>query len=63
LDRLPVEYREVIVLFEYEGMFYKELASALNLPIGTIMSRLRRARRRLQREFGHYSSSEEAHGM
>jgi RNA polymerase sigma-70 factor, ECF subfamily len=63
LDRLPVEFREIIVLFEFEGMSYKELALALNLPIGTVMSRLSRARRRLQQEFGQYSSSEEAHGM
>jgi RNA polymerase sigma-70 factor (ECF subfamily) len=48
LKRLPREFREVLVLYEFEGWSYKEMASALNLPIGTVMSRLSRARRRLQ---------------
>jgi RNA polymerase sigma-70 factor, ECF subfamily len=51
LQRLPVEYREIIVLYEFEGLSYKDLALALNIPIGTVMSRLSRARRRLQQEF------------
>jgi RNA polymerase sigma-70 factor, ECF subfamily len=48
LKRLPAEFREVLVLYEFEGWSYKEMASVLNLPIGTVMSRLSRARRRLQ---------------
>jgi RNA polymerase sigma-70 factor (ECF subfamily) len=47
LTRLPPDFREVLVLYEFEGWSYKELASALNVPIGTVMSRLSRARRRL----------------
>ena len=48
LERLPLEFREVIILYELEGLSYKELAAALGIPIGTVMSRLSRARRRLQ---------------
>lgn len=48
LERLPLEFREVIVLYELEGLSYKELAATLRIPIGTVMSRLSRARRRLQ---------------
>src|SRR5881628_613505 len=48
LDRLPPEFREVIVLRELEGMSYKEIGDVTGVPIGTVMSRLSRARRRLQ---------------
>ena len=48
LERLPLELREVIVLYELECLTYKELAETLGIPIGTVMSRLSRARRRLQ---------------
>jgi RNA polymerase sigma factor (sigma-70 family) len=48
LERLPLELREVIILYELECLTYKELATALGIPIGTVMSRLSRARRRLQ---------------
>jgi RNA polymerase sigma factor (sigma-70 family) len=48
LERLPPEFREVIILYELEGLSYKELAAALSVPVGTVMSRLSRARRRLQ---------------
>ncbi len=46
---LPVEYREVIVLHDLEGLAYKEIASVANIPLGTVMSRLSRARDRLQK--------------
>ena len=58
LLRLPAEYREVIVLYELEGLSYKELALALGVPIGTVMSRLSRARRRLQQEATHIQGEE-----
>jgi RNA polymerase sigma-70 factor (ECF subfamily) len=48
LERLPLEFREVLVPYELEGLSYKELAATLGIPIGTVMSRLSRARRRLQ---------------
>ena len=50
LAALPVEMREVIVLHELEGLAYKEIAAVAGIPIGTVMSRLARARLRLQRE-------------
>ncbi|HET7223258.1 MAG TPA: sigma-70 family RNA polymerase sigma factor [Rhodanobacteraceae bacterium] len=50
LERLPPEFREVLVLRELEECSYKEIASITNLKIGTVMSRLARARGRLQLE-------------
>ena len=47
LDQLPVDFREVIVLREIEGLSYKEIAAVVGVPIGTVMSRLARARERL----------------
>ena len=48
LEELPAEFREVIILRELEGMSYKEIATIADLPVGTVMSRLARARKRLQ---------------
>lgn len=48
LEALPVEFREVIVLRELESLSYKEIAYVSHIPIGTVMSRLARARRQLQ---------------
>ena len=48
VETLPVEFREVIVLRELEGLSYKEIAGVAGVPIGTVMSRLARARKRLQ---------------
>ena len=48
LEDLAVEFREAIVLREMEGLSYKEIADIAGVPIGTVMSRLARARRRLQ---------------
>lgn len=48
LMELPPEYREVIILREIEELPYKEIADILGIPIGTVMSRLARARKRLQ---------------
>ena len=47
LDRLPAEFREVLVLRELEEMSYRQLAEILGVPMGTVMSRLARARKRL----------------
>jgi len=45
---LPLEFREVIVLRELEELPYKEIADIARVPVGTVMSRLARARKRLQ---------------
>lgn len=47
LDRLPPEFREVIVLRELQGLSYKEISDVAGVPVGTVMSRLSRARQRL----------------
>ena len=48
LEDLVVEFREAIVLRELEGLSYKEIADIAGVPIGTVMSRLARARKQLQ---------------
>jgi RNA polymerase sigma-70 factor (ECF subfamily) len=48
MEELPVEFREVTILRELEGMSYKEIAEITEIPIGTVMSRLARARKQLQ---------------
>jgi len=48
LERLPVGLREAIVLRELEGLSYAEIAAVADIPIGTVMSRLSRSRKRLQ---------------
>ena len=50
IEQLPLEFREALVLREIEGMAYKEIAWVLKVPIGTVMSRLSRARNLLVRE-------------
>jgi RNA polymerase sigma-70 factor (ECF subfamily) len=55
LAELPVEFREIVILREMEGFSYKEIADLAEVPIGTVMSRLARARKLLQKclaEFG-----------
>jgi len=48
IQGLPVEFREIIILREYEGLSYKEIADMLGCPAGTVMSRLARARAKLR---------------
>jgi RNA polymerase sigma-70 factor, ECF subfamily len=48
IQKLPVDSREVIVLREYEELSYQEIASILGCPVGTVMSRLARARSKLR---------------
>jgi RNA polymerase sigma-70 factor (ECF subfamily) len=48
LGRLPVPYREVLLLCEFEEMSYQEISTTLAIPMGTVMSRLSRARRALR---------------
>jgi RNA polymerase sigma-70 factor (ECF subfamily) len=49
LDQLPVEFREVVVMADLGEMSYRDIAEALGCPMGTVMSRLHRARRSLAR--------------
>ncbi len=48
LDALPVPFREVLILREIEELSYEEIALTVGAPVGTVMSRLSRARRRMQ---------------
>jgi RNA polymerase sigma-70 factor (ECF subfamily) len=48
LENLPLEYREVLVLRELEELSYREIAQIATIPLGTVMSRLARGRKRLQ---------------
>ena len=51
IDALPAHYREVLLLCEVEEMSYREIAEILSIPIGTVMSRLARARRAIRGSF------------
>jgi RNA polymerase sigma-70 factor, ECF subfamily len=59
LRALPVEYREALVLREIEDLSYREIADVLAIPIGTVMSRLARARASLQKAL----AEETDHGL
>jgi|SRR5580658_8835306 RNA polymerase sigma-70 factor (ECF subfamily) len=63
IERLPDEYREVIVLHEIEGLAYREIAAVAEIPIGTVMSRLARARRRLQTDLLNPTGSKPSHDL
>jgi RNA polymerase sigma-70 factor (ECF subfamily) len=57
LKRLPQHYQEVVILSDVEELNYKEIADALSIPIGTVMSRLSRGRSLLRSELGNYARS------
>lgn len=63
LAALPEEMREVIVLHELERLPYREIAAVVGIPLGTVMSRLARARLRLQCEFRQLSNPEAFHEL
>jgi RNA polymerase sigma-70 factor (ECF subfamily) len=63
LERLPTEFREVIVLHEIEGLAYREIATVAEIPLGTVMSRLARARQKLQAELLAAAGKESGHGL
>ena len=58
LEQLATESREVIVLRELEGLSYQQIATVTEVPIGTVMSRLSRARRQLQKRLAPCSGGE-----
>ncbi len=60
LQQLPEHHRAVIVLREIEGMSYEEMAEALEVPKGTIMSRLFHARKKMQAALAPYLAGERA---
>ena len=55
VEKLPELHREVVLLVDVEGFSYKDAAEVLGVPIGTVMSRLHRARRQLQRSLYDYA--------
>ena len=63
LEQLAPEFREVIVLHELEGLAYREIAAVAEIPIGTVMSRLARARQKLQTELLTLAGKDSAHGL
>ena len=48
LEKLPVKFREIILLCDLEEMSYQEIGETLGIPIGTVMSRLSRARKAMR---------------
>lgn len=60
VNRLPEDYRIVLLLADVEELSYREIASVTNCPIGTVMSRLYRARRTVQ---AHLMEQAKAHGI
>jgi RNA polymerase sigma-70 factor, ECF subfamily len=68
LNALPPEFREALVLREIEDLSYREIADVLQVPIGTVMSRLARGRAQLQRALLDHAladtkAQEQTHGM
>ena len=63
IERLPVEYREVFFLREIEGYSYQEIAETTQVPKGTVMSRLSRARAQLQKLLAEQSKREKTNAL
>ena len=59
IDGLDVEHREIVLLRDIEGFSYREIAEILGRPVGTVMSRLSRARACLRRSLGHQTTPSE----
>lgn len=55
IDELPDEFRLAVVLSDLEGLSYQEIAEVMDIPVGTVKSRLFRARRRLQQRLYSYA--------
>ncbi len=55
IDELPDDFRQVVLLADVEGFSYREIAEIADIPVGTVMSRLYRARRRLQRSLYEFA--------
>ena len=57
LDALPEDFRRVVVLVDLEERSYRDAADAIGCPIGTVMSRLHRARRAMKQQLSSYAST------
>ncbi len=55
LESLPEQFRMAVLLADVEGFAYKEIAEILDIPIGTVMSRLHRGRKQLQKRLWDYA--------
>ena len=63
LEKLPDDFRELIILRELEGLSYKEISSVAGIPIGTVMSRLARARHQLRKCLLEMNDEEGSYGL
>jgi RNA polymerase sigma-70 factor (ECF subfamily) len=63
IDQLPVHFREILLLCEVEEMSYQEIADTLAVPIGTVMSRLSRARQTLRNQLRPQLQQEAGQGI
>ena len=59
IERLPMSLREVITLADFAGFSYAEIAENVDIPIGTVMSRLYRARQKLKRQLFDFSGRDD----
>ena len=57
VNALPIDFRTVILLCDIEGFTYEEISKIIDIPIGTVRSRLFRARNMLKDKLKHYASS------
>jgi RNA polymerase sigma-70 factor (ECF subfamily) len=58
LDSLGDDYRQVVEMADLQGIRYRDIASMLGLPMGTVMSRLFRARRKLEEQLGEFAATD-----
>lgn len=63
LQDLPLNFREVLILREIEELSYREIADVLEMPIGTVMSRLARGRALLQKALAEHVTTQAPHGL
>jgi RNA polymerase sigma-70 factor (ECF subfamily) len=63
IDELPLHHREILILCEVEEMSYQDIAETLSIPIGTVMSRLSRARTRVRDSLRLHFQKEMTHGL
>ena len=59
LEALPEQFRMAVILADIEGFSYKEIAEILDVPIGTVMSRIHRGRKQLQKRLWEYAEQQQ----